>query len=343
VWSSWLGWKVMQSRKDLETLRVFGIFPGDELRLIKVRTALAQVVDTIVPAFYDHLYSLPEAAKYFTGTEGMTRLIGAQKEYLLSIGDFRQEDPATVTAYFERRIRVGLTHYRVGLPPKLYMGAYGLLGQLAMDQIALSVGTQHLSSLHKVLALDAHLAVESYEQAQRIAILEDAARDDLCGISARKAVIESLRTELARARRFGHPLSVLFQDVDFFKSFNDTHGHAIGDEVLRAVSAAIRSCVRPMDIVGRYSGDEFIVGIVETDGEGALAVAERINAAVAGLAFGKLPVTLSMGIATLKPTETLEELVTRADQAMYEAKRLGRGRIHLCSGQPVEYLELGLG
>ncbi len=84
------------------------------------------------------------------------------------------------------------------------------------------------------------------------------------------------------------------------------------------------------------------MGIVETDGEGAVAVAERINAAVSGLAFGKLPVTLSMGIATLKPTETLEELITRADQAMYEAKRMGRGRIHLCNGQPVEYLELEL-
>lgn len=336
----------MQYRKDLETLRVFGIFPADELRLIEVRTALAQVVDKIVPAFYDHLYSLPETADYFTGIERMTRLKRAQKEYLLSIGDFRQQDPATVTAYFERRIRVGLTHFRVGLPPKLYMGAYGLLGQLAMDRIAPLVGSQHLSSLHKVLALDAHLAVEAYEQAQRAAILEDAARDDLCGISARKAALENLGNEVVRARRFGHPLSVLFQDVDLFKRFNDTHGHAIGDQVLRAVSAAIRSCVRPMDIVGRYSGDEFIVGIIETDGEGAVAVAERIRSAVAGLAFGKLPVTLSMGIATLNSTETLEELVTRADQAMYEAKRLGRGRIHLCSEQrseqPANYLELGL-
>ncbi|MBP9112638.1 MAG: GGDEF domain-containing protein, partial [Polyangiaceae bacterium] len=235
-----------------------------------------------------------------------------------------------------------LTHHRVGLPPKLYMAAYGLLGQLAMDQLAALVGSHHLSTLHKILLLDAHLAVEAYEQAQRVALLEDAARDDLCGISVRKAALESLRTEMARARRFGHPLSVIFMDVDLFKQFNDTHGHALGDQVLRAVSAAIRVCVRPMDIVGRYAGDEFIVGILESDGEGAFAVAERVRIAVSGIALGQLPVSLSMGIATLNSTETLEELIARADKAMYEAKRFGRGRVHVCNEQMAEGSERGM-
>ncbi|MBP9112798.1 MAG: hypothetical protein KBF88_08310, partial [Polyangiaceae bacterium] len=138
----------MKYRNELETLRLFGIGVSDESRLAEVREALAHAVDTIVTAFYDHLYGLPEMAEYFTGTERMTRLKSAQREYLLSIGEFRQGDPASVKAYFERRIRVGLTHHRVGLPPKLYMAAYGLLGQLAMDQLAALVGSHHLSTLH---------------------------------------------------------------------------------------------------------------------------------------------------------------------------------------------------
>jgi diguanylate cyclase (GGDEF)-like protein len=120
-------------------------------------------------------------------------------------------------------------------------------------------------------------------------------------------------------------------DIDKFKLLNDAHGHATGDEVLRAVSAAIVSAVREDDVPARFGGEEFVVLLRNPDPGVAVEVGERIRASVAGLdlrAFGVRGVSVSVGVAVAdEPDESIEDLIETADRAMYRAKRAGRDRV----------------
>ncbi|MEQ9639649.1 MAG: diguanylate cyclase [Alphaproteobacteria bacterium] len=154
-----------------------------------------------------------------------------------------------------------------------------------------------------------------------------ATRDPLTGLLNRGALLETLSNGFEHACELGLALSVLFVDIDHFKAVNDSHGHAAGDEVLRAVAKALDTTVRPQDLVGRYGGEEFVVGLLETDRVAAAMVAERIRVAVARLQ-ASVPVTISIGMASLGPdTGTLEELLAVADAALYRAKANGRNRV----------------
>ena len=142
-------------------------------------------------------------------------------------------------------------------------------------------------------------------------------------------------TEWERARRDHRPLTVLFIDVDYFKSYNDSHGHRAGDDCLAVVGKAVgQSLQRPADLAARYGGDEFVVLLPDTDTDGALDVARRVLAAIAALDIphGASPlgrVTSSIGVAQLvpRPNHTSQELLERADRALYAAKQAGRNRV----------------
>jgi diguanylate cyclase len=123
-------------------------------------------------------------------------------------------------------------------------------------------------------------------------------------------------------------------DVDRFKQFNDTFGHPKGDGVLRQVAALVREHARESDFVARYGGEEFVVILPETDSNGALAVAERIRAAVEGGMWADREVTVSIGAATTEPIVTdAATMVARADTALYEAKHAGRNRVECYRSQ----------
>jgi diguanylate cyclase (GGDEF)-like protein len=163
-----------------------------------------------------------------------------------------------------------------------------------------------------------------------------AASDGLTGLANRRSFDQTLAMEWSRAQRTKKPLSLLFADVDHFKSYNDLHGHQKGDECLRAVAAVIgENALRPADLSARYGGEEFATIMPETDIKGAHKVAERLLNVVAGLrlphgAAGVGPiVTLSIGIATLVPNEDVgsDWLLGQADQALYAAKHSGRNRV----------------
>lgn len=136
-------------------------------------------------------------------------------------------------------------------------------------------------------------------------------------------------------RRDQRPLAVLFIDVDEFKTYNDHHGHRAGDECLVAVGKAIgQSLLRPADLAARYGGDEFVVLLPDTDTDGALDVARRVQAAIDAQGnshdaspFGR--VTASIGVAQQVPgrDNALQDLVQRADRALYAAKQAGRNQI----------------
>ncbi len=168
-----------------------------------------------------------------------------------------------------------------------------------------------------------------------------ASTDGLTGLMNRRAFDHALETELARSRRNTSPLSLLIIDIDWFKAYNDLYGHPAGDTCLLAVGACLkRVSRRPADFVARYGGEEFVAVLPDMDEEGALKVAmafrtallER-NLAHGGSQTGRL--TASVGAATHRPTtgvRSTKELVSRADQALYNAKAGGRDRI--CAWAP---------
>jgi len=155
--------------------------------------------------------------------------------------------------------------------------------------------------------------------------------DQLTQTGNRAALLNSLQRELDLARRYDAPLSIILLDVDHFKSINDNFGHDIGDAVLRSVARSIKESVRRSDILFRYGGEEFVILLSNTSKDGAVNLAERIRSAVetssCGIHDPSLHVTLSLGVATLLPGETHLDLLRRADQVMYLAKRNGRNRV----------------
>jgi len=158
-----------------------------------------------------------------------------------------------------------------------------------------------------------------------------ATTDGLTGLFNHRTFQEKLSEELKRLNRFSAPLSLILTDIDFFKKVNDTHGHPVGDLVLRGVSRLIRETIRDIDIPARYGGEEFAAILPGTDSEGALKIAERIRKAVMNTPFSSdsttFKVTLSIGIATSPPdAKTKEELIEKTDQALYHAKHHGRNQ-----------------
>lgn len=168
-------------------------------------------------------------------------------------------------------------------------------------------------------------------QSARDDLARQAATDSLTGAGNRRHFVVESRRLLAAARRHGRPFSVLLFDVDGFKAINDEHGHAAGDALLVAVVAAARDALRESDQLGRLGGDEFAVALPDTPMEKALITAERMRQALAetevfvGAAHVRSSASFGLcGSEPGGPSETLEELLRLADDAMYRAKRAGR-------------------
>lgn len=161
--------------------------------------------------------------------------------------------------------------------------------------------------------------------------------DELTGLPNRRRVLHAAETAISRARADGMPLTVLTFDVDFFKRINDTYGHEAGDESLRAIAHACAAGLREPDVLGRTGGEEFLVVLPGTPLGGGLLVAERLRDAVASLRLSgvahEVRPSISIGVAELTPRDRdLRDLVSRADQALYEAKAKGRNRVEPSSG-----------
>ena len=153
--------------------------------------------------------------------------------------------------------------------------------------------------------------------------------DPLTGAANARHFFETAEKERLRAARTGRPLSVMYIDLDDFKAVNDSHGHLVGDEVLRAVAGALMGEVRDSDVVGRLGGDEFAVLLPETDHLAAEAVAAKLQAALRN-AFVSLERTLSasFGVASFsEPPPTFDDLLGVADRLMYEAKAQGKDTV----------------
>ncbi|TVQ38686.1 MAG: sensor domain-containing diguanylate cyclase [Geminicoccaceae bacterium] len=159
-----------------------------------------------------------------------------------------------------------------------------------------------------------------------------AATDPLTELPNRRFVMELVQGELERVQRFGGVAALVLLDLDRFKAVNDTYGHGVGDEALRAVARVCTAALRRSDVVGRLGGEEFLVCLPGADASAAVRIAEKLRAAVAGCALatdhGPLRLTASFGVAELLPSDRkVDDAMARADRALYTAKDLGRNRV----------------
>ena len=150
--------------------------------------------------------------------------------------------------------------------------------------------------------------------------------DPLTRIYNRRFLFGQLAALVSGARRHGRPLAVAMVDLDGFKAVNDRHGHEIGDRVLVATATGLQRALRAEDFLGRLGGEEFLALLPDTDEHAAASTAERLRAAVAG-AGGPVPVTASVGWAVMSEQEDPDDLIRRADIALYDAKSAGRDRV----------------
>lgn len=170
-----------------------------------------------------------------------------------------------------------------------------------------------------------------------------AEKDELTGISNRRNILDLLRREVDRARRYGKPLALALVDVDHFKSWNDLHGHAVGDMVLQSVAQIITSASREIDSYGRYGGEEFLIVLPETSAEHAIVYAERLRTMIeshgAELAtlYPASSLSVSIGVTQLLPRgDDAYQMIQRSDSALYAAKKHGRNRVCVELSQQLE-------
>lgn len=211
------------------------------------------------------------------------------------------------------------------------------LGSNSATRFSPGLATDFLQRLAAVVAICLE-NVANQERLKHIGLT-----DPLTGVHNRRYFEQRLIEETGRSRRQGTPLSCLFLDIDHFKRINDSHGHQVGDWVLREAAGRIKAQLRLSDALVRYGGEEFAALLIQTDETTALAIAERIRQSIGGRPFllsdqNRVPVTLSIGVATsaggtarITPEEAAKNLVARADQALYRAKEQGRNRV-LSSG-----------
>lgn len=298
-------------------------------------------VDEIIDAFHRGLKKNPQARKILRQGFDMAHLRATQSVYLRSLGIGFDR-----AAYFEGRLRVGVTHARVCVPLSLYQATYALLQRLILarlDAEAAKLPRRRralFAYLIKIAALDMSLAIEAYHgvrlgalqksisvlRGEALALHRRVDTDSSTGLVNHGRILTLLKRELEKTDAV--PVSVIIADVDKFKSINDTHGHLIGDKVLLGITGRLRSAARRGDIVGRYGGDEFMIILKRTSPRTAFRIAERIRSRIVNAPFDldkrSARVTLSAGIATAHAAETSESLIARADAALYRAKAMGR-------------------
>jgi diguanylate cyclase (GGDEF)-like protein len=223
-----------------------------------------------------------------------------------------------------------------GLGIHFYLGVPVVFRGHATGLIALYNASAHpfAEKDAQVAELFANQVAVAMDNSRRVEQMEkQAVTDELTTLYNRRAFADIAEKEVGRARRYQRPLALILFDIDHFKNVNDTHGHLVGDQVLRVLAAAVRKIVRATDTICRFGGEEFIVLMPEAMRDEALAMAERLREKVSDITVvapeGTLSLTISLGVAGLEPDkdETLESLIGRADKAMYSAKAAGRNTV----------------
>lgn len=303
-------------------------------------------IEVIIDQFYDALLFNQETRIWLITGDVIHRLKKTQRDYLLSLGAGFDTD-----VYFENRLHVGVIHATIGLPLNTYLCAYSILTRIIFSVFPtelkqdLDASIRLIRFINKVTALDMSLAIEAYHAShmdsmtetvkelhtRETHLLKKAETDSLSGLYNRGAVFHYLNKLVSDCLASHSGMYLLMADIDLFKKINDTHGHQAGDVVIRTIADRISNCLRPSDVVGRYGGEEFIVGISGVDKQRALAVAERIRNTIANapikVSSAIIDVTISIGMASLDTGDDLNTLIDKADKLLYQAKAAGRNRV----------------
>lgn len=248
-------------------------------------------------------------------------------------------DTFSRVAYFSKKEDPGFFQKVGGLDDGVKsFTAMSLLGEKQVAAI-LTIENLPKTELEKFVILSTQFGLEIkkvllYEKVEELAIT-----DGLTGLYVRRYFLERLREEFNRSRRHKLKFAFLMADIDNFKRCNDSHGHLVGDVILKDTAQLIKESVREMDLVARYGGEEFSVILPETDGEGAALVAERIRKRIGENIFKaydeKLNMTVSIGLAVYPDDASApNDLVEKADKALYSAKRSGK---NVVCGNKKEY------
>jgi two-component system chemotaxis family response regulator WspR len=243
-----------------------------------------------------------------------------------------KEDPVVKSDAFT----AGASDYLVKLPDKIELVARirlhskAYLNQIQRDEAERELVVSHNALAERICEL----------QAVRDELSRLVSTDALTGLNSRRRWFELAGTEFIRFRRYGRPLTFLMADLDFFKRINDTFGHDAGDEVLRRFGTVLGVASRQSDVGGRIGGEEFALMLPETSAEGASEVARRIVVACreadVATPVGQVKFSCSVGLAEATAVDvTVEEVLRRADMALYDAKRGGRDGWRSSSGVPV--------
>lgn len=301
-------------------------------------------IERILDECYRVLLRHPDFRSLMSGFD-LDRLKKIHTHQLLTLGSEFE-----TSGYFNERLNIGHEFARLRFPLGLLHPLYVAVQKHLVDSASrcLSDHPDLPSSadyLMKIFALDLYLVVEAYRRhdAEEMTksledLREEAARlhrkahvDELTGLCNYSRLMDHLDHQIEAARRRDKPLCVMMSDLDHFKKVNDTFGHLAGDEVLRHAAERIQSAVRDFDVVGRFGGEEFAVILVNTDRKLAEIIGERIRHEIAATPIHtrglNIPVTISIGLAMLRPGDDRDSVVERADRALYEAKRLGRNRL----------------
>lgn len=175
----------------------------------------------------------------------------------------------------------------------------------------------------------------------------DALTDSLTGVANRKCFDQRIFTAVEDSQSTGEPVSLIFADIDHFKDFNDTHGHQLGDQVLRLVGRTLHNSLKGKDTAARYGGEEFAIILPDTTSGGATSVADNIRKSIATKRLVKKgsdddigAVTISLGVTSHHAGEDIAAFIERADKALYMAKKLGRNRV-ICEDKHIEIAAVG--
>jgi diguanylate cyclase len=213
--------------------------------------------------------------------------------------------------------------------PQTLSGLKDLIASLVGETAAMAAHQKRLENALETAANDVVELRRTLDDTRR-----EASTDALTGLANRKVFEQELTSAREAAHSSGNPLSLVMIDIDHFKRLNDTYGHPVGDQVLRLVAAIMMENLKGRDLAARYGGEEFALILPDTSLAGAAVVAEQIRRTVAAKTIvnrssGEVlgVVTLSAGVAQYSGQEALAELISRADQALYQAKRQGRNRI----------------
>lgn len=302
----------------------------------------------IVENFMRSLRRLEQFAAVAANDAGRARLTGALQRYLLGFG-------TTVESfeYFEQRLRIGHIHHQIGIPQPVYQTSYRALQCELIRNIPPTVRNNPacydslVDYILKVIALDVSLAVESYCKSQTCGLEHTIETQRGTAERFRRMAVTDWLTELhnhaysrhllieklAEARASRRPLCIIMADLDQFKKINDTHGHLVGDHVLRIAAARMIAAARSGDEIGRYGGEEFLFVLANTDLQAAAIVAERVRRRVGGDAIrhhsASIQASLSLGIAQARDEDSVDDLIARADATLYAAKQAGRDCVML--------------